>query len=73
MEYTGTPVNPPGHADPTWTGNFTGTGRDQVLFYSPGDKNWWLGSLNRHGTMTWKHAGNTPGFGNTADDPTWII
>jgi hypothetical protein len=28
--------------DPTWIGDFTGSGKSQVLFYSPGDGNWWL-------------------------------
>ncbi|MFL6137914.1 MAG: exo-alpha-sialidase, partial [Frankiaceae bacterium] len=58
--------------DRTWVGDFSGTGHDQVLFYSPGDQNWWLGTCNATGTMTWALAGNTKGFGNTASDPTWI-
>ncbi len=57
--------------DPTWTGDFTGYGRADVLFYSPGDQNWWLGTFSGT-TLSWTLAGNTRGFGNTAGDPTWI-
>ncbi len=57
--------------DPTWIGSFTGGAKVDVLFYSPGDQNWWLGTFN--GTsLGWTLAGNTKGFGNTASDPTWI-
>jgi len=28
---------------PFWTGNFTGSGRTDLLFFSPVDKHWWLG------------------------------
>ena len=56
--------------DPTWIGDFTGSGHSEVLFYSPGDQNWWLGTFN--GTaLGWTFAGNTSGFGNTAGNPTW--
>jgi hypothetical protein len=63
--------------DPTWIGDFSGTGRQQVLFYSPGDGSWFLGSV-LNGTFQWEPLGNTqggnrgPNFGNTAGDPTWI-
>jgi len=58
-------------ADPKWIGNFTGSGTSEVLFYSPGDQNWWLGTFT--GTqMGWALASNTSGFGNTQNDPTWI-
>jgi chaperonin cofactor prefoldin len=30
---------------PIWAGDFTGAGRGDILFYSPGDDNWWLGEL----------------------------
>ena len=56
---------------PFWTGNFSGTGNTQIMFYYPGDHNWWLGTVS--GTsLNWQLAGNTAGFGNTASDPTWI-
>ena len=56
--------------DPTWTGDFTGNGHADVLFYSPGDQNWWLGTFS--GTALGQtFAGNTSGFGNTAGNPTW--
>ena len=28
---------------PFWIGDFTGNGSTDVLFYFPGDDNWWLG------------------------------
>ena len=57
--------------DPIWVGNFTGTGKSEILFFSRGDKNWWLGTFN--GTqLGWTLAGNTSGFGDTSRDPTWI-
>ena len=58
---------------PFWTGDFDGDGRDEVLFYYPGDDNWWLGSFV--GTqMSWRLVGNTAGFGHGIDDgrPFWI-
>ncbi len=57
--------------DPTWIGDFTHSGHSQVLFYSPADQNWWLGSYSR-GSLGWRRVGITSGFGNTAGDPTWI-
>ena len=57
---------------PIWTSDFSGSGKDEVLFYYPGDQNWWLG---RHdGTdIQWALAGNTAGFGQIADGrPLWI-
>jgi hypothetical protein len=41
----------PSH-DPTWIGAFAGAGRAEVLFYSPGDHNWWLGSTTS-GVLHW--------------------
>jgi hypothetical protein len=34
-----------------------------VLFYYPGDDNWWLGSI-AGGQLTWQLVGNTAGFGD---------
>jgi len=31
---------------PFWTGNFDGQGGDDILFYFPGDHNWWLGRVS---------------------------
>ena len=57
---------------PIWTANFTGGAAYEVLFYFPGDKNWWLGSFNG-GNLTWTLAGNTSGFGQVWDGrPFWI-
>ncbi len=57
---------------PIWIGNFSRSDRAEVLFYFPGDGNWWLGSHN--GTeLAWSFAGNTNGFGQVADGrPIWI-
>jgi hypothetical protein len=59
---------------PFWTGDFTGQGRTEILFFYPGgaqDRVWWLGTINA-GTLTWANVGNTAGFGDTSHDPTWI-
>jgi len=47
---------------PFWTGNFAGSGRDEILFWFPGDQNYWLGQFT--GTkLTYTLAGNTSSFG----------
>lgn len=46
----------------TFVGDFNGGGRDDILFYNPGDDNWWLGS-HRNSRLRWAFAGNTTGFG----------
>jgi len=58
---------------PFWIGDFTGDGRSDVLFYYPGDDNWWLGSVNG-GQLQWTLVGNTAGFGHRINDgrPFWI-
>jgi hypothetical protein len=43
---------------PFWTGDFAGDGKNDVLFYFPGDGNWWLGRLPA-GQLNWNLAGNT--------------
>src|SRR6266699_3719343 len=60
---------------PVWAGNFENSGflDRNILFYSPGDRNWWLASFSALGLMTWRLVGNTAGFGNLADGrPIWI-
>jgi extracellular elastinolytic metalloproteinase len=58
---------------PSWSGKFTGTGKDQVLFNYVGDGNWWLGSVAA-GQLTFAAVGNTRGFGDLADGkhPSWV-
>ncbi len=51
-------------ADKFFTGDFTHSGSQQVMFYSIGDSNWFIGSINNSGQLTWNLAGNTRGFGN---------
>ena len=58
---------------PFWTGDFTGDGRRDMLFYYPGDRNWWLGRCDAAGKLTWNLAGNTAGFGQVHDGrPFWV-
>ncbi|WP_186526143.1 C1 family peptidase [Leekyejoonella antrihumi] len=58
---------------PFWTGDFTGDKHQDILFYYPGDHNWWLGQFSTTGTLTWSLAGNTNGFGQVADGrPFWV-
>jgi hypothetical protein len=58
---------------PFWVGDFTGNGTTDVLFYYPGDDNWWLGSMVG-GALTWSFVGNTAGFGHGINDgrPFWV-
>ena len=53
-----------------WTGNFSGGNNTQILFYSAGDNNWWIGTFNAT-TLSWALAGNTQGFGNVSANPFW--
>ena len=58
---------------PIWIADFNGSGTEDILMYSPGDHNWWLGSLPAGGQLSWQLVGNTAGFGNLADGrPIWI-
>jgi hypothetical protein len=57
---------------PFWIGDFNGDGRADVLFYFPGDQNWWLG-VHDGNQLNWSLAGNTAGFGQVWDGrPFWI-
>jgi hypothetical protein len=47
-----------------WTGDFTGQGHDQVLFYYAIDSHWWLGDFADGG---WQQVDDTAGFGNLND------
>jgi hypothetical protein len=59
---------------PFWIGDFNGDGRSDVLFYYPGDDNWWLGTLGGNGQLGWSLVSNTAGFGHGINDgrPFWI-
>ena len=59
---------------PFWIGNFSGPGRADILFYFPGDDNWWLGTFATGNQLQWTLAGNTKGFGHGINDgrPFWI-
>src|SRR2546423_9473185 len=54
-----------------WVGNFTSSQQLDLLFYSPGDGNWWLGRFTET-RLNWKLVGNTAGFGNLADGNWWV-
>jgi Zinc dependent phospholipase C len=51
-----------------FTGDFTGSGKTEVMFYYPGDGNWWLATFTGT-TMSWTLAGNTTGFGDVSTCP----
>ncbi len=51
---------------PIWIGHFGGGGAS-VLFYYPGDHNWWLGEFTTAGELSWTMVGNTAGFGRLDD------
>ena len=57
--------------DPFFLGDFTGSGQSSILFYSPGDGNWWLGTFSGN-QVSWNLAGNTKGFGNISKDPFFV-
>src|SRR5262249_11923554 len=35
-----------GDGRPIWTGDFDGDGKQDLLFYHPGDRNWWFGNFD---------------------------
>jgi hypothetical protein len=51
---------------PIWIDRFAGVGGYEILFYSPGDRNWWLGSLQSN-QLQWSNIGNTLNFGQVWD------
>ncbi|HTW85420.1 MAG TPA: hypothetical protein VMD91_15230 [Candidatus Sulfotelmatobacter sp.] len=51
-----------------FVGHFSSQTADSVLFYHPGDGNWFLGSFNGT-TMTFAQVGNTVGFGDISAPP----
>ena len=53
---------------------FPATAGSDVLFYYPGDDNWWLGTLGGNGQLGWSLVSNTAGFGHGINDgrPFWI-
>jgi hypothetical protein len=54
-----------------WVAKFLEAEQINLLFYTPADGNWWVGSLAEE-QLNWKLAGNTAGFGNLADGrPFW--
>lgn len=56
---------------PIWSGYFRGVFQADLLFYHPGDHNWWMGVFNGS-TFNWQFVGNTSGFGNLNDGrPLW--
>jgi hypothetical protein len=51
---------------PFWKGYFSKLNQEQVLFYSPGDHNWWLGTIAAN-QLTWQNVGNTASMGQVFD------
>ena len=51
---------------PFWSGDFTGAGHQQVLFYYSGDSHWWLGDIE-DGSLNWTLISDSSGFGNLLD------
>jgi hypothetical protein len=50
----------------TFTGDFTGDGKTDVLFYYNGDGKWWLGASTGSG-LSWNNPYTNTGFGNLLD------
>lgn len=57
---------------PFWIGSFNGDRKDDILFYFPGDHNWWLGTLNEQKQLSWSLAGNYS-LGQFDKDLIWIV
>jgi hypothetical protein len=58
---------------PIWAADFTGNRKADILFYYPGDRNWWIGQFGGDNRLSWNLAGNTAGFGQVWDGrPFWI-
>jgi hypothetical protein len=57
-------------SDQFWTGQFTGDGRTDILFYNPGDGHWFVGTFSGM-QLSWTLASNTSDFGNISSDPFW--
>ena len=53
-----------------WTGNFSGGGGTQILFYHPSDNHWFLGTFAGN-QLSWVLAGDTQGFGNISGCQFW--
>jgi len=51
---------------PFWKGYFSKLNQEQVLFYSPGDHNWWLGTI-AGSQLSWQNVGNTASMGQVFD------
>ncbi len=61
-----------GDGRPVWIARISRPERSEVLFYFPGDGNWWLGTLDGP-ELQWTFAGNTLGFGQVGDGrPFWV-
>src|SRR5262249_40198313 len=58
---------------PFWVADFKGTKRAYILFYFPGDGNWWLGTfVGIPPTLNWSLVGNTNNFEQVWDGrPFW--
>ena len=54
-----------------FVGSFSQPTLDEILFYSPFDGNWWLGTFAGE-QLSWTLAGNTTGFGNISTDPFYV-
>ncbi len=54
------------------TGDFTGTGRTEIVLYSNGDSNWWRGAFDGV-TLNWYLDGNSRGFGDLLDGKHTIL
>jgi len=58
---------------PFWVGNFDGQGGKDILFYYPGDENWWVGRFDNNGVLRWTLDGNTTAFGNVGDGRPFLV
>jgi hypothetical protein len=53
-----------------WIAHFIDGYQLDLLFYNPGDGNWWLGRFSGE-KLEWKLVNNSSGFGSLMDKPFW--
>lgn len=68
-------TSPGSSAQPTFLGDFSGSGQQEILFYNPGDNNWWLGQINSEAKLSFIKVGNTANFftfPGSSEQPTFL-
>ena len=63
----------PPSGQPTYIGDFTGIGKQEIFFHNPGDQTWWLGQLDENNAFLFSQKGvATPFCGFSYQSLTYI-